>query len=73
MGYGWSIAQQTEIAFRVSQWKLDDLMRIEWNSNYGTFKYYVNDIEEGTMSIEKGLAYCPCAGTQGNAVEVEIM
>ena len=30
MGYGWSIAEQKEIAVRVPQRKLDDCMRMEF-------------------------------------------
>ena len=60
--------------FTAPEWKSGDVMKIEWDSNQETFKYYVNDKEEGVMNTEKGLIYYACVCSPGNAhVELELI
>ena len=59
----------------VPKWKFGDVMKIEWDSINGIFRYYKNDKVEGTMEFEKaGRIYYPCVSMYGSVdIEVEFI
>ena len=60
--------------FTIPSWEPEDVMTIKWDSNEGTFIYYRNDKQEGTMDIDKGLIYYPCVCKNSHvAIEIEIL